>query len=66
MTLDLSQPSNVKSKKIEVFWDLKKSLADTMENTILRKVDTWLKLPMQKIFLAMFPYYTGDFWSFPN
>ena len=66
MTLDLSQPSIVKSKKIEVFWDLKKSLADTMENTILRKVDTWLKLSMQKIFLAMFPYYTGDFWSFPN
>ena len=45
-TLDLLQ--------VTPFPTTKKSFTDAVENTFLRKGDTYLKLPLQNIFLEMF------------
>ena len=51
----LSQSSISKNERIQAIWGLKKkTFIDAVENTFLRKVDTYLKLPLQKIFLKMF------------
>ena len=38
----------------------KKNITHTVENTFLHKVDTYLKLPFQKIFLELIRWLTFD------
>ena len=63
MTFGLSKTDIIKNRNIEVFWDPKerKTYTDTVKNTFLHKLESYLELSLQKVLLELFCSQTISF-----